>query len=645
MGHSSSYLVGESSGDHTTSSTASTSTSQLPSRHPLLMHQEVPQEHTTPLGFAAHREATSAATASQSLPVLDHSENTIPQSSSALAQLLSTSSAHDVLRLNRSGMSGTHTATTTGSQDVGHTDTEDPGNQTSIPSTYSRWSEECEALDGSIQHLCINCIKPSIIASLEKTFEKENKRKAEEKGDDKGQSSTAMTDSTATSSSLERAVRNRIATAAANVNSAIDNLHASLQSVASSLAGTAELVRSELSSAAMTSSTLSNRGDNNTGSEMQESGSNELPLPSAMQENNSTQQSTAEPPVLVPFTETQATTNTVTITSDSLTTPVQSSAMPTLQPLATPAVQVSATPTVQSSATPIAPPSVTSVPPLTTPTVSFDGSQASAAAILQNTDPTDPMYMFLSAVAGAPAPPLPESSSATTTAPSTQEVSEDEVLQRRATSDALRIASRIAEMLNSDTLPLPGDDNNEGDDQDDEEVTEVTTQSDIVASSLASSLAASLVQSLTTSNSTSPCTTLAPQLSSSLQVHQAVNESSQSVRSEMVGDIIPLTGNIIPVVPSQQLMTTVATTTTSNNTAAGAATTDVLSSMPEELDSTFLEALPDSIREELVLQHAAEMRRRQFQSQAGRSGDNFVSTISPEFLAALPPNIQEEVSC
>ena len=641
MGHSGSYLIGESSGDHTMSSTASASMSQLPARHPLLMHQEVPQEHTTPLGFAAHREATSAASTSQSLPVLDHSENTIPQSSSALAQLLSTSSAHDVLRLNRSGLSGTHTATTTGGQDVGHTDTEDPGNQTSIPSTYSRWSEECEALDGSIQHLCINCIKPSIITSLEQTYDKENKRKAEEKEDDKGRSSTATTDSTATTSSLERAVRNRIATAAANVNSAIDNLHASLQSVASSLAGTVEMVRSGLSSPAVVTSTPSNRGNTDQDrSEEQEDDRNELPLPSATEESTTQPSSAEPPPLLVPFTETQPTSNTTTSTSDTLTTPTvqSSSATLTLQPLPMPTLQSSATPTVQPSDTPIAPPSVTSVPPLATPTVPFDGSQASAAAMLQNTDPTDPMYMFLSAVAGAPAPPLPESSSAATTAPPTQELSEDEVRQRRATSDALRIASRIAEMFQSDALPLPGDDDDDDDedDEDDEEVTGVITQSNIATSSLASSLAASLVQSLTTGNSTSPCTTLAPQLSDSLQVQQAVNESSQSGQSEMVGDIIPL-------VPNQRSATTTATAAR-NNTASGGATTNVLSLMPEELDSTFLEALPESIREELVSQHAAEMRRRQMQSQAGSSGDNFVSTISPEFLAALPPSIQEEVS-
>ena len=639
MGHSGSYLIGESSGDHTMSSTASASTSQLPSRHPLLMHQEVPQEHTTPLGFAAHREATSAATASQSLPVLDHSENTIPQSSSALAQLLSTSSAHDVLRLNRSGLSGTQTATTTGGQDLSHADTEDPGNQTSIPSTYSRWSEECEALDGSIQHLCINCIKPTIITSLEQTLDKE-KRKVEEKEDDKGQSNTATTDSTATSSSLERAVRNRIATAAANVNSAIDNLHASLQSVASSLAGTVEMVRSGLNSTAATTSTPSNRGQvDQGGSEEQESDRNELPLPPTTEDSTTQQSSVEPPPLLVPFTETQPITSSATSTCDTVTTPtVQSSATPTSQPIPTPSMPSSATPTlqplptptVQPSTTPIAPPSVTSVPPLTTPTVSFDGSQASAAAMLQNTDPTDPMYMFLSAVAGAPAPPLPESSSATT-APPTQEMSEDEVLQRRGTSDALRIASRIAELFQSDALPLPGDDNDENDDQDNEDVTGVTTQT---ASSLASSLAASLVQSLTTGNSTSPCTSLAPQLSNSLQVHRAVDESSQSGQSEMVGDIIPL-------LPNQQSATTA---TTSNSATSGTATTDVLSSMPEELDSTFLEALPESIREELVSQHAAEMRRRQMQSETRSSGDNFVSTISPEFLAALPPNIQEEVS-
>jgi len=57
------------------------------------------------------------------------------------------------------------------------------------------------------------------------------------------------------------------------------------------------------------------------------------------------------------------------------------------------------------------------------------------------------------------------------------------------------------------------------------------------------------------------------------------------------------------------------------------------------IDPTFLEALPDSIRQEVVAQHEREQRLLR-----ARQETSFSSSISPEFLAALPPNIQEEVS-
>ncbi len=61
------------------------------------------------------------------------------------------------------------------------------------------------------------------------------------------------------------------------------------------------------------------------------------------------------------------------------------------------------------------PPPTTATPTLTAPSsvpimATFDGSQESARATLASTNPEDPLYTFLSAVAGAPAPPLPEAS-------------------------------------------------------------------------------------------------------------------------------------------------------------------------------------------------------------------------------------------
>ena len=629
----------------------------------MLTHQDMQQEHSASLGFATYREANGAAS-SHSLPAIDHSENTIPQSSSALAQLLSTSSAHDVLRLNRSSLSTPQPSTTTAataavsatsSQDVAsRTDTEDLGNLlTNIPNTYSRWTEECEALDGSIQHLCINNIKPSIIAALEQAYEEDSKRKGESKEDDKSSTSVATTDSTA-SSSLERTVRNRIASATASVNSAIDNLHASLQSVANTLAGTVDMVRSGLNSAAAVSSVAATNRE--SGEEQENT--------TERQDGGTTGTSTAENTVEDSVSEPMTSDNTATplLENDAQQSSVVEPPPPPLLPVSI-ALPTSSTVTIPSDSSPLTTSTTPSVQTTTSsapPTSLFDGSQESAAAVLQNTDPADPMYMFLSAVAGAPAPPLTQSSTGTTTTVAPPQQLEVALQQ---SSDALRIASHIVDMLQSDTLPLADDDDDDDDDDDEEDDDEEGDQDELIGivdgaaatnvlsttgntTSLTTAPAtSSLTVSATSSNSTSPCTTLAPQLSTGLQVQPRVAEPlSTDERSEMVGDIIQLQGTplLYPVITSS------VSTTTSNSTAAtSTAAGDTLSSMPEELDSTFLEALPESIREELVSQHAAEMQRRRIQArQTGNdSGDgNFVSTISPEFLAALPPNIQEEAS-
>lgn len=670
------YTIVEGS-DHVVSPSSTAATSQLPARHPMLAHQDMQQEHSASLGFAAYREANGAAS-SHSLPAIDHSENTIPQSSSALAQLLSTSSAHDVLRLNRNSLSTpqpTATAATVNGtgHDTNRADAEDLGNLTNIPSTYSRWTEECEALDGSIQHLCINRIKPNIIAVLEQNYEEESKRKGESKEDDKSSTSVATTDSTA-SSSLERTVRNRIASATASVNSAIDNLHASLQSVANTLAGTVEMVRSGLTSAAAVGAvTGRSREDGEeeeeSTAERQASNTTETTATPSSTENT-VDDNVTEPMVSTP---TDDNTTTTTLNSDAQQSAVVEPPPPPLLPVSV-AMPTSGTVTIPSDSTTLTTSTTASAQTTTStvpPTSLFDGSQESAAAVLQNTDPADPMYMFLSAVAGAPAPPLTQSSTGTTATvpvPSIPQELEDALRQRR--SDAIRIASHIADMLQSDTLPLPDDDDDDEDDNDEDDdddegdqhelvgiATNLTPTSNIT-SGLLTSLSSTLTVSATSSDSTSPCTTLAPQLSTGLQVQRPVLETSSGERSEMVGDIISLQGVVLSPVMTNATAATTATTTststsTSNNTVAATAVTvstaanDLLSSMPEELDSTFLEALPESIREELISQHAAEMQRRRLQArQTGNdaSDGNFVSTISPEFLAALPPNIQEEVS-
>ena len=62
------------------------------------------------------------------------------------------------------------------------------------------------------------------------------------------------------------------------------------------------------------------------------------------------------------------------------------------------------------------------------------------------------------------------------------------------------------------------------------------------------------------------------------------------------------------------------------------------------MDPSFLAALPDNIREEVIAdqmrQNRLRQRAAQQQQQAAELG---IPEVNPEFLAALPPNIQEEV--
>jgi E3 ubiquitin-protein ligase HUWE1 len=60
------------------------------------------------------------------------------------------------------------------------------------------------------------------------------------------------------------------------------------------------------------------------------------------------------------------------------------------------------------------------------------------------------------------------------------------------------------------------------------------------------------------------------------------------------------------------------------------------------IDPTFLEALPDDMREEVLSQHFREVRQTRDESQRATS-QPAPSSISPEFLDALPPEIRAEV--
>ncbi|XP_054168845.1 E3 ubiquitin-protein ligase HUWE1-like isoform X3 [Oppia nitens] len=75
--------------------------------------------------------------------------------------------------------------------------------------------------------------------------------------------------------------------------------------------------------------------------------------------------------------------------------------------------------------------------------------------------------------------------------------------------------------------------------------------------------------------------------------------------------------------------------------------------IPEGVDPSFLAALPENIRQEVIAEHLRLQRLQQqrttaanittTQASSSAQSSNTFTEVNPEFLAALPPNIQEEV--
>merc|ERR1719182_1167908 len=69
--------------------------------------------------------------------------------------------------------------------------------------------------------------------------------------------------------------------------------------------------------------------------------------------------------------------------------------------------------------------------------------------------------------------------------------------------------------------------------------------------------------------------------------------------------------------------------------------------IPEGVDPSFLAALPEDMRAEVIEEQRRLTRARQQPpaqpAAAAGTSSGAVQEVNPEFLAALPPNIQEEV--
>ncbi len=70
-----------------------------------------------------------------------------------------------------------------------------------------------------------------------------------------------------------------------------------------------------------------------------------------------------------------------------------------------------------------------------------------------------------------------------------------------------------------------------------------------------------------------------------------------------------------------------------------------VSELPEDVDPSFLAALPEEMRQEIIDDQRRRRRAAQQQTQAAAASatQGELTEVSPEFLAALPPNLQEEV--
>ena len=69
--------------------------------------------------------------------------------------------------------------------------------------------------------------------------------------------------------------------------------------------------------------------------------------------------------------------------------------------------------------------------------------------------------------------------------------------------------------------------------------------------------------------------------------------------------------------------------------------------IPEGVDPSFLEALPEAIRREVLAEQLALRPTPSAPSGASTSTGGETAgalNVSPEFLAALPPDVQDEVS-
>lgn len=334
----------------------------------------------------------------------------------------------------------------------------------SIQTTHQRWEEESTAMDGHLTHLCMGVLKEGIVEHLLKIYEQENKPKdavAAKTATEAGQNSSLLS---------VRHSSDQATPSSPQGSNTVDQLRSSLRQVADALAQTVAAVQN-------TREQLQNplSGEDETRSVSQEVGNDDGERESEIQLSEDSEHNTFPPPnvsvpqlppppplpdqnippsscvnldpasLVLPISE-----DTLGGEGDTITTPTSlppvsshttlSSVPPLPPPTHSPALDstTSTTTTVSSfslptplftqstsvaQAQPSSTANTTTTSGISVPVASsFDGSQESARAMLEQTDPQDPLYTFLSAYVGAPPPssgavgvPSPATSGAPTT--------------------------------------------------------------------------------------------------------------------------------------------------------------------------------------------------------------------------------------
>ena len=338
----------------------------------------------------------------------------------------------------------THTHINTGTQSVQSKPVDDGSESTTIPTIQARWEEESNAVDGHAAHLCIANLRDQIISTLTKRYEEANKPKESKPSDTSANSKTEGAEQAVASGggsvpTVPHPSDQATPASPRDPSSTVDQLRSSLRQVADALAQTVAAVRETRQLLGRTGESVTEElreGQEVVAMEGDQQPTNEtgqMEIPRVVENVESESEIIGQEIVSMETTETQQDVNMETsevqieTTSANDVTGDLSSADRAVPPL----IPVTSAPSTSQQQPTTLPAAITPSTSATAPTVTsasastdtvsrdahdhpilatFDGSQESARATLASTDPEDPLYTFLSAVAGAPTPPIAETS-------------------------------------------------------------------------------------------------------------------------------------------------------------------------------------------------------------------------------------------